>query len=50
MPALPKMLGRHRRASGGSTHSRLFILSTVIATNILLVDEIMRAGMSSLRE
>ncbi len=27
----------------------LFLYSTVIASNILLVDEIMRAGMSSLK-
>uniref|UniRef100_A0A8P0PKZ8 Chaperonin containing TCP1 subunit 6B n=1 Tax=Canis lupus familiaris TaxID=9615 RepID=A0A8P0PKZ8_CANLF len=33
----------------GFTHPVIFFLSTVIATNILLVDEIMRAGMSSLK-
>ncbi len=32
-----------------SLHQSLFLYSTVIASNILLVDEIMRAGMSSLK-
>ena len=41
--------GKDKSGLVSFTHPVIFSLSTAIATNILLVDEIMRAGMSSLK-